>query len=74
MSTLKTLRERKKIIVDLGAEIKEIEHTGKTHLKLNVEYLGNKKILICSNSGSDVRELKNFKGDLTKWIRSIKNV
>lgn len=73
MSTQKDIRERKKIILNLGAQIESIEHSGKSHIKINVEYLGNRRVVVCASSASDQRQLKNFKGDITKWIRELKN-
>lgn len=74
MRHLKRVRERSDIIQNLGIKIEDVEKTGKSHIKFYVEYLGKKRIFVCPSTSSDcARGIKNFKGDLTKWIKEIGN-
>ena len=72
--TLKSIKERENVLQSFGIHITDVERTGKAHIKFRVEYLGNKRIFVCPSSGSDcARGIKNFKGDVTKWVKEISN-
>ena len=72
MSTQKTIKERSDVLQNFGITVSAVERTGKAHVKFKVEYLGNKRIFVCPSSSSDcARGIKNFKGDVTKWIKEI---
>lgn len=58
-------------VENLGAKVVETQTTGKGHYKFVVSAKGRTRFFIGSNSSSDVRNVKNFAGDVRRWIRTI---
>jgi len=74
MSTQRLIRERQSIFQNIGINVEAVERTAGAHIKFRVEYLGKKRIFVCPSTSSDCRRgIKNFKGDVTKWIKEIAN-
>lgn len=59
------------VLEDLPVEVTRCEHTKACHFKVHLEHAGTKKFFICAGSPSDHRYLKNFKSEVSKWIREV---
>lgn len=56
-----------------GVKLIDVSATGSAHYKLLVTFKGNRRFFIISNSSSDRRAFLNWKSDVRKWIKEIKN-
>lgn len=56
-------------IEDLPVEVTDIETTSGCHFKIFVTCKEHRRFFICAGSSSDHRAIKNFRSDVSKWIR-----
>lgn len=65
------LRQYWSVIDKLGCELVETKVTGSSHYKITVRFKGKTRFFITGSSPSDLRSLKNLKGDVTRWMREV---
>lgn len=57
------------VIEDLPVEVTGCEYTSSNHHKIHITYNGQRRFFICAGSPSDRRSVKNFRSDVSTWIR-----
>jgi len=65
MSTLKTLREVRKLVASMGMTVERVVE-GK-HLKLHLDTPSGKHIMVIARTASDARAGQNMRIQLRKW-------
>lgn len=65
------LRDHKRTIEELGIRLINTSLTGSQHYKFTCEMNGEQRFFIAPCSGSDQRNLQNFKSQLKRWQRSL---
>ena len=70
---IREIKEIEKAIQSIGVKIDDIAQGGK-HIKIKLNYLGNKKTFIKANTASDHRSNLNFMGDIKRWMKSVNNI
>lgn len=58
---------------DLPVEVTEVANTGSCHFKVYLTHRGRRRFFICAGSPSDYRAIRNFKGEVTRWVRQLEN-
>ena len=66
----KKVKEAIECLNNLPVQVIEWSRTGKGHYKISLKSGSESHFFIISGTGSDVRELKNFRGEVTKWLRN----
>jgi hypothetical protein len=68
----KRLRGFFDVLRKLPVEVTEYKPTGSSHYKIRLSCMGQQKLFVAAGSPSDCRAIKNFKGDVARWVRQVK--
>jgi len=69
MTNLKSLRDAKEKIENMGVEITSVDQH-RNHLKIYVRYGTKERMFIKALTPSDRRAELNFLGDVKRWMRN----
>jgi len=65
----KRLQDFLDAIIDLPVEVTSCHHTKSNHVKVYVRHGENCRFFVVASSPSDIRSARNFRGEISKWLK-----